>query len=857
MGHAVGLGEISTYSALNQPLNAQIEMVSTSPDEVGGITVKLAPESVFEQVGITRSPVLNHLRFKPAVVNGTPVIKVSSDRPIQEPFVNFIVEVSWPKGKLLREYTVLLDPPVLGGGAPAPATTEAPADIAEVPIFVSEPEGGEAAEAAPLATAPVETAEPVATTEVTDEEGLPPFVGEAPADLETFTVTETPEAVVEEAEVVEEPELLPLEETETVTTAPVADLEDTENWLPPFVGGAFDSTSADIDTYAVDEGEPVVAEEGVETAPTGDTYQVARGDTLFSIARRARQGTAANIHQMMVAIQRSNPSAFIRNDMNRLKAGYILRMPDPAEAASISRAEAKAAVMAAIAAQGGAFQQFKSKAAKTAVPQTPAPATPEPVAGSAAGIADLESRVKEGGPTVVAGGEVAEKPNLEILTPEGKGDSAAGGAVTLALGRQDFEIGLFGHLATGNDRGPALLDARFEIGDSRGAPCNGFGSGRRGGLRHGRLRCLGLELLECAALRSDGGHHGGLRFGTADARCLGRIGHPQNISRLQAVHVVANEGRRIAALDRDHHLMNVRRRPLSRPAGNAEERIAARNLIGIAGRSRLDTLFRDHGLAFIDGVGIDIRAGGIESAANERRQPVFRILQIGDRRGRDRFGLFERQQLRLFDDLGLLDDSLGRLGDGKRLQIGRSFADERRQSFFVCDLGGRDRLSRFDGRGGQRRCLRRFAAFRLGNEDRHLGDVGRSFRRGRRRSAATEYRRIEQHGVFAQQLALRPGNLDDEVDERLLNRAIGRNLDNGRAVDDGRLESEVVENRTAGNADLFEDRLRRQLDGDAAHLVRRGRNHFDLRIQRLVERGIGGDFSKSHRVTHRRGQYCR
>ena len=240
-------------------------------------------------------------------------------------------------------------------------------------------------------------------------------------------MSETPEAVVEEAEVVEEPELLPLEETETVTTAPVADLEDTENWLPPFVGGAFDSSGADIDTYAVDEGEPVVVEEGVETAPTGDTYQVARGDTLFSIARRARQGTAANIHQMMVAIQRSNPSAFIRNDMNRLKAGYILRMPDPAEAASISRAEAKAAVMAAIAAQGGAFQQFKSKAAKTAVPQTPAPATPEPVAGSAAGIADLESRVKEGGPTVVAGGEVAEKPNLEILTPEGKGDSAAGG----------------------------------------------------------------------------------------------------------------------------------------------------------------------------------------------------------------------------------------------------------------------------------------------------------------------------------------------------------------------------------------------------------------------------------------------
>ena len=434
MGQAVGLGEISTYSALNQPLNAQIEMVSTSPDEVGGITVKLAPESVFEQVGITRSPVLNYLRFKPAVVNGAPVIKVSSDRPIQEPFLNFIVEVSWPKGKLLREYTVLLDPPVLGGGAPAPATTEMPADIAEVPIFVSEPEAGEAAETTPLATAPVETAEPVVTTEVPAEEGLPPFTGEAPADLETFTVTETPEAVVEEVEVVEEPELLPVEEPGVVTTAPVADLEDTENWLPPFVGGAFDSGSADIETYAVGGSEPVAAEEGVETAPTGDTYQVARGDTLFGIARRAREGTAANIYQMMVAIHRGNPSAFIRNDMNRLKAGYILRMPDPAEAASIDRGEAKAAVVAAIASQGGAFQQFKSQAAKTAVPQTPAPATPEPVAEKpvpvaekSGGSADLESGATEKGAEAAAGGAMVEKPNLEILTPEGKGDNAAGG----------------------------------------------------------------------------------------------------------------------------------------------------------------------------------------------------------------------------------------------------------------------------------------------------------------------------------------------------------------------------------------------------------------------------------------------
>ncbi len=434
MSYAVGLGEISTYSALNQPLNAQIEMVSTTPDEVGGVTVRLAPDAVFEQVGITRSPVLNHLRFKPSVVNGVPVIKVSSDRPIQEPFVNFIVEVSWPKGKLLREYTVLLDPPVLGGGAPA-ATTSAE-DIAEVPIFVSDAEPAETVADVPDITTPVE---PIVTTETGIGEGLPPFVGEAPADLETFTVEEEgggeiPEAellpVAEEIEVVsEEPEFVPLEEAAPVAVA--VGLDETDTWLPPFVGGAFDSAQAEIETFPADDG--AVVETFADEASAGsevlaaDSYEVSRGDTLFSIAKRAKQGTPANIHQMMVAIQRANPSAFIRNDMNRIKAGYILRIPDAEDAVSISRAEAKSVVMAAISAQGGAFQEFKSQAAKTAVPQTAAPASAAPEAGSVAGIADLESRVKETGPEVVAGGAATEKPNLEILTPEGKGDSAGGG----------------------------------------------------------------------------------------------------------------------------------------------------------------------------------------------------------------------------------------------------------------------------------------------------------------------------------------------------------------------------------------------------------------------------------------------
>ncbi|HFD87177.1 MAG TPA: hypothetical protein ENJ35_05835, partial [Gammaproteobacteria bacterium] len=375
----------------------------------------------FDQVGIARSKVLNKLKFRPDVVNGVPVIKVSSDSPIHEPFVNFIVEVAWPKGKLLREYTVLLDPPVLGGGSAAPVTTTANAP--DVPVFVAAPETAETAvEVVPEATV---------TTEVTSEEGLAPFVGEAPADVETYAVEESlPLAQTEEVQMVEEPEAYAEEQVPTTNVVTTETEADTEGWLPPFVDGSFNVANAEINTYPVSEPveeiaatEPVADETSAVSA--GETYEVNRGDTLFGISKNAARGSSANIHQMMVAIQRNNPKAFVRNDMNRLKAGYILRIPDAQEAARISRAEAKAAVLSAIAAkgQGGAFQEYKSQAAKSAVPQT----VVDEGSGSASGITGLESRVKSAGAVEETAATTEEKQGLEILAPEGKGTGAAGG----------------------------------------------------------------------------------------------------------------------------------------------------------------------------------------------------------------------------------------------------------------------------------------------------------------------------------------------------------------------------------------------------------------------------------------------
>lgn len=113
LSSAIGLGDIKSNSHLNQPLSAKIELLSTTAQEANQVQVRLASPDVFNRVGIERPAYLDSLRFSSTMQNGKPVILVSSSQPINEPFVNFLLEVSWPQGQLLKEYTILLDPPVL------------------------------------------------------------------------------------------------------------------------------------------------------------------------------------------------------------------------------------------------------------------------------------------------------------------------------------------------------------------------------------------------------------------------------------------------------------------------------------------------------------------------------------------------------------------------------------------------------------------------------------------------------------------------------------------------------------------------------------------------------------------------
>ncbi|MEO8465464.1 MAG: FimV/HubP family polar landmark protein [Gammaproteobacteria bacterium] len=111
---ALGLGNIELKSALNQPFLAQIDVISATPDELQGLKVALAPSDMFTRYGLDRPAFLQNLEFR--VVSdrsGRGVVQVTSAQSIAEPFVTLLVEATWPRGRVLREYTVLLDPPVL------------------------------------------------------------------------------------------------------------------------------------------------------------------------------------------------------------------------------------------------------------------------------------------------------------------------------------------------------------------------------------------------------------------------------------------------------------------------------------------------------------------------------------------------------------------------------------------------------------------------------------------------------------------------------------------------------------------------------------------------------------------------
>jgi pilus assembly protein FimV len=168
---ALGLGEIHLNSALNQPFDADIDLVSAADEDLSALRASLASNDTFVRYGLDKPAYLSDFTFRVVRgANGKDVLKVTSPRPVTEPFVTMLVEANWPRGRLLREYTVLLDPPVYAPqsqaavapvaaprvSAPAPAPSPAPSGPTEP--FAAAPPAPRTSPSGPAPSRPATTA---------------------------------------------------------------------------------------------------------------------------------------------------------------------------------------------------------------------------------------------------------------------------------------------------------------------------------------------------------------------------------------------------------------------------------------------------------------------------------------------------------------------------------------------------------------------------------------------------------------------------------------------------------------------------------------------------------------------------
>ncbi len=335
---ALGLGEIDVDSALNQPLDARINLISARADELEELRVELAPADVFDRVGVPRPYFLTQLKFVPVTLpNGSLAIRVTSKDPVREPFLTFLVEVTWPKGRLLREYTVLLDPPEFAQQqAPQVSTPVA----AEVPI--SQPPAEEIVAAEPEVAPPAQ--------EEVDLEAI-----RAEIDRKLGIDHSEPVVTAEETEVEEiveaEPTVEEIEEAVDVETQEVAAEPVEEDVIIAEDIEEDTGTTTEIPTM-----EPFVEDEGASSIPAGG-YTTVKGDTLFAIAKATRGARDVTVNQMMLAIQQANPDAFIKNNINLLKSGVVLRIPEEVDAEATSSGQA----VAEVARQNGLWREYRGQ----------------------------------------------------------------------------------------------------------------------------------------------------------------------------------------------------------------------------------------------------------------------------------------------------------------------------------------------------------------------------------------------------------------------------------------------------------------------------------------------------------------
>ena len=334
---ALGLGGIELNSGLNQPLDADIQLSRVGDLIEDEIRIKLAGYDEFEKAGVERVFFLTGFKFDVQIKpDGSGVIHLSSKKPVKEPFLNFIIEMQWPQGRLLREYTVLLDPPVFNQQAQLllihpPTTnevavqqsaTESSSVIANEAIEdTDENIADEVFAKAPAEDIDINVAvENQDSEELVDdaEEELMSSVAEGEKKTESFELSED-EANNEESDSLADAEIALEEETLQEETRQEESLQE-------------ESLQEETESVAIVPPAPVSNE---SPSPLPENYgRVARNENLWQIANKVKP-KGLTPQQTMLAIKKMNSQAFMNDNINDLKAGYILRLPTYEEIAEI------------------------------------------------------------------------------------------------------------------------------------------------------------------------------------------------------------------------------------------------------------------------------------------------------------------------------------------------------------------------------------------------------------------------------------------------------------------------------------------------------------------------------------------
>lgn len=354
--YALGLGDIEVHSGLNQRFDAEIQVLAVKSEEVNRINVNLASDAAYSAAGVEKLPILSQLKFTiERRGDGQAVIKVTSSQAIKEPFLDFIVEANWPTGRLLREYTVLLDPPLFEeNGAPA---TEAPSA------------GGRRSsrDSAADAVNAIDGSSSTRTQSITDLlEGEDTAAGGRGDSEERRSINEI--------------------------------LDGSTGGTVPAPGGA----EGDAGTYG----------------------PIRKGETLSQIATELKGGDRFSMDQVMLALYDKNPGAFFENNINNLKAGHVLRRPDEATIASLSRTEAA--------------QTAREHYSRWLTQKRQQAATSSEVVNTDAGLAERADDASD-----LSGDTVRSRNGLKLTSPEADGENALGdggkGEIASAIRQKDEE----------------------------------------------------------------------------------------------------------------------------------------------------------------------------------------------------------------------------------------------------------------------------------------------------------------------------------------------------------------------------------------------------------------------------------